>query len=95
MLHRQKTQSATRSLKRPDSISFPDQPSPSRIARVLLDEVIRLRAYELYLARGGAPGDAMEDWLRAEREYFGGDSLSEPLPIAPSRRGHTNGAGAR
>jgi Protein of unknown function (DUF2934) len=26
------------------------------------------RAYELYLARGATDGQAMDDWLRAERE---------------------------
>lgn len=26
------------------------------------------RAYELYLARGGSDGQAMEDWLIAEQE---------------------------
>jgi hypothetical protein len=31
-------------------------------------EEIALRAYEIYLERGGAPGDAFEDWTRAERE---------------------------
>jgi Protein of unknown function (DUF2934) len=31
-------------------------------------EVIERRAYELYLARGGANGSALEDWLQAERE---------------------------
>jgi Protein of unknown function (DUF2934) len=30
--------------------------------------VIRQRAYEIYLARGAAPGDEVEDWLQAERE---------------------------
>jgi hypothetical protein len=33
------------------------------------DEQIRIRAYELYRERGGAPGDDWSDWLRAEREY--------------------------
>ena len=31
-------------------------------------EEIRHRAYELYLERGGDPGDGLDDWLRAERE---------------------------
>ena len=31
-------------------------------------ERISMRAYELYLARGGADGQAVEDWLTAERE---------------------------
>jgi len=31
-------------------------------------ERISMRAYELYQARGGADGQAVEDWLAAERE---------------------------
>jgi len=31
-------------------------------------EEIRRRAYEIYLERGGLPGDELDDWLRAERE---------------------------
>jgi hypothetical protein len=31
-------------------------------------EEIAQRAYELYLARGGADGSEQEDWLQAERE---------------------------
>ena len=37
-------------------------------------ERIAARAYELYLARGGADGQAWDDWLAAERE------LSENRP---------------
>ena len=33
-----------------------------------VEERIRERAYELYLERGGRPGDPLNDWLRAERE---------------------------
>lgn len=33
-------------------------------------EEIALRAYEIYLERGGAPGNALEDWTRAERELM-------------------------
>jgi len=29
---------------------------------------IRIRAYEIYLQRGGQPGSELEDWLQAERE---------------------------
>lgn len=32
------------------------------------EQEIRNRAYELYLRRGGQPGDELEDWLQAERE---------------------------
>ena len=31
-------------------------------------EEIRNRAYAIYVARGGTPGDDLEDWLKAERE---------------------------
>jgi hypothetical protein len=34
------------------------------------EERIRRRAYELYVERGSEPGDGVEDWLRAEREYY-------------------------
>lgn len=33
-------------------------------------EQIRMRAYEIYLERQGAPGNQIEDWLRAERELL-------------------------
>lgn len=32
---------------------------------------IAMRAYELYLSRGGSDGAALEDWLAAERELAG------------------------
>ena len=34
-------------------------------------ETIRLRAYELFLARGATHGDDLADWLNAERELRG------------------------
>ena len=34
-------------------------------------QAIALRAYELYLARGGAHGHDRADWLTAERELSG------------------------
>jgi hypothetical protein len=33
-------------------------------------EKIALRAYEIYLERNGAPGNPLEDWVRAEREVM-------------------------
>lgn len=33
-------------------------------------ERVAMRAYELYLARGASDGQAMEDWLLAERELL-------------------------
>ena len=31
-------------------------------------EQIRLRAYEIYIERGGLPGNELDDWLQAEGE---------------------------
>jgi hypothetical protein len=33
-------------------------------------EKIQQRAYEIYLERNGAPGNPIEDWVRAEREIL-------------------------
>jgi len=33
-----------------------------------LQEEIRKRASEIFLERGGASGDALSDWLQAEKE---------------------------
>jgi hypothetical protein len=38
-------------------------------------ETIRLRAYELFLARGATHGDDVADWLNAERELCGARRL--------------------
>lgn len=42
----------------------PPRPEPS-------PEAIAVRAYELYLARGGADGSDLDDWLQAERDLRG------------------------
>jgi DUF2934 family protein len=34
-------------------------------------ERVAVRAYELYLARGGGDGQELDDWLCAERELYG------------------------
>lgn len=36
-------------------------------------EAIERRAYEIFIARGEDPGDALSDWLHAERELASGD----------------------
>jgi len=36
-----------------------------------LREAIELRAYELYLQRGGGDGRDVEDWFEAEQELLG------------------------
>ena len=44
------------------SINSRHHPSESRISK------IARRAHEIYVARGGEHGKALEDWLQAERE---------------------------
>lgn len=36
--------------------------------RAFTDEQIRVRAYEIFRARGETPGNELSDWLQAERE---------------------------
>ena len=45
---------------------------------VELEHQIRLRAYELYEARGREDGHELEDWLRAEEEI----TKKQARPIA-------------
>jgi hypothetical protein len=44
------------------------RPSGDTTAATLDRERIAHRAYELFMARGGADGQDLEDWLEAERE---------------------------
>jgi Protein of unknown function (DUF2934) len=43
----------------------------ARLDREMNIETIRVRAYELFLARGAAHGNDLADWLNAERELLG------------------------
>lgn len=42
----------------------------SSTKRLTSQQKIELRAYEIYLERNGAPGNPLEDWVRAEREIL-------------------------
>jgi len=47
-------------------------------------EEIALRAYHIYLQRNGSPGNAFEDWKRAEQESVRparGDALQAALEV--------------
>ncbi len=44
------------------------------------EDEIRRRAYEIYLERGGRPGSALDDWLKAKAEL----ELAHLLPIGGS-----------
>ncbi len=68
MARQKTTQTRTRSADN-------DNPRISRIAATAAsggappkEEEIRRRAHEIFLARNGAPGDPVDDWLQAERE---------------------------
>ncbi len=54
-------------------IQAPAEDTPSN--HVPSCEEIRLRAYEIYLERGGIPGNDLDDWLQAEREL---DPAAQP-----------------
>jgi hypothetical protein len=47
-------------------------------------EEIALRAYHIYLERGGASGNALEDWTRAERELLAKSSKPRRKPAPKS-----------
>ena len=47
------------------------------------EDEIRQRAHEIYLARGGAPGVAVLDWLQAERELRAGVGRSAMCAAVP------------
>ena len=53
---------------KPNAIPLQDQADETSVCHTPTHEEIRQRAYEIYLERGGRPGDELDDWLRAERE---------------------------
>jgi hypothetical protein len=64
-------------------IHSPSSKEPTNVAAVVRQrrpaapspEQVRVRAYEIYLARGGQPGREAEDWAQAERELRARPSL--------------------
>ena len=63
---------AKASKKSVDVLTDPIAPQDSgdTTAAVIDRERIASRAYELYVARGGQHGRALEDWLEAEQELL-------------------------
>jgi hypothetical protein len=67
---------------------LPEQQEPQQTAPQLVGETsaaaspdrerIAMRAYELYLARGGGDGRELDDWLTAERELNAPAADREP-----------------
>jgi len=56
-----KNKHQARYCRRPSAIAAKDH-------RVIAKDDVARRAYELFLARGGAEGHDVEDWLEAERQ---------------------------
>ncbi|HYL63988.1 MAG TPA: DUF2934 domain-containing protein [Candidatus Methylomirabilis sp.] len=55
----------------PTNGSTSSSPKKSRSKKIApATEAIQLRAYEIYLERNGAPGNPLEDWVRAENELL-------------------------
>ena len=54
-------------------------PGKMDLVREVAHEDIARRAYEIFLARGARDGDALGDWLAAERELKGGVAVFPPL----------------
>ena len=52
-----------------DITKGPPAPVRSEPQDLDLDQQIRLRAYQLYEARGREDGHELDDWLRAEEEF--------------------------
>ena len=44
------------------------QPAPAAVTVSVSETEIARRAFEVFCARGGQPGRALDDWLQAERE---------------------------
>lgn len=88
---------ATRSIKKqkePDEIVERALAAPVSAAE--LQTRITARAYEVFLARNGAPGDSLSDWLTAEHEVRGSlpaiTPATEdvtPIPTAAPKRKRT------
>ena len=57
-----------KSPQKPD-LGYPSAEIPP--VEIPMEERIRLRAYELYLRRGGEDGSDIDDWLQAETEMAG------------------------
>lgn len=62
------------------------EPRASSLIELKLD-LIRRRAYEIFLARNGGPGDHVSDWLQAEQELNGASQRAPSEVRAGERRG--------
>ena len=86
--------------RKPENQSASDRSAPRRgdnAPTATLDrELVAIRAYELYLARGGGEGQELDDWLSAERELSGEESPQTPASArgaGPAGRGDEDSSG--
>ena len=56
-----------------------------------LRKKIEQRAYQIYLERGGRYGNAVSDWLRAEKEIMSGARAEPKETIKPARKAKKSG----
>jgi hypothetical protein len=91
------THGSTRARTRKPTAAGPDpqsahemdaRPASDTASALPSHEAIALRAYALFLARGGAHGDDWADWLQAEAELRAeGTPATDPSESEPSARG--------
>ena len=62
----------------PKKITVPPTSHPGSLE--LTEEIIRIRAYELFERRGYEHGHDLEDWLQAEAEVLGKKSSASVEP---------------
>jgi|SRR5271157_2609076 len=53
------------------SVTAAPEATPKKNVAPSLEEQIRIRAYHIYLQRGGYGGSPEQDWLRAKQEICG------------------------
>ena len=58
-------------IKQPCLSATSEDSAADLISKQAREETIRLRAYDIYLNRGGEHGSDLEDWHQAEIECFG------------------------
>ena len=66
----------------------------SRVAKNPTEEEIAVRAYQIYEERGGAAGNEVEDWIRAERELLAENVTPAPeneKPVAENGKARRKG----
>jgi hypothetical protein len=73
------------SMPRTRESSSPKVKKPPAARKHPKREEIALRAYHIYLERGGAPGNPLDDWTRAERELLAKNGKSHRTPKPKSK----------